>query len=235
MEGSAYLRDIGNYEVLAGYYDELLGDDDGFSAWMPYLQEKPLGSVLELASGSGLLAAELERQGVPVVASDLSPAMKEAARRNGFQGEYRLIDMSQPQIEGNFDTVLCFCDSINYLEKEEIALLAKEVFRVLKPGGRFLFDMHAEERLQEFREEYIEEGTLQDGTAYQWSILADDYNRTLHENFIFYTKDGIVREQHQQNVFVLPEIVKICEGAGFHVRHESFLPGEKELLIGEKR
>ena len=234
MEGSAYLRDIGNYEVLAGYYDELLGDDDGFAAWMPYLQEKELGSVLELASGSGLLAAQLEQQGVPVVASDLSPAMKEAARRNGFKGEYRQIDMSDPHIAGEFDTVICFCDSINYLEKEEFALLAKEVYRVLRPGGRFLFDMHAEDRLQEFQEEYIEEGTLQDGTAYQWSILADSYNRTLHENFIFFTKDGIVREQHQQNVFRLPEILVLCQEAGFCVRHEAFLPGEKELLIGEK-
>ena len=63
MEGSADSRNVSNYEVLARYYDELLQDEEALSLWLEYIEEKEFKTVLELASGSGVMAGILKRKG----------------------------------------------------------------------------------------------------------------------------------------------------------------------------
>ena len=233
MEGSANSKNVNNYTVLARYYDELLQDEESLSLWLKYIEEIPFKSVLELASGSGVMAGILKRKGYDVTASDISVDMKEASKNN-YDGEYLILNMTDYHLDKKFDLILCICDSINYLFLDELDSFFKCAYEHLNPDGRLIFDMHSTKRLQEFSEQYIEEGYIDD-MPYQWSISSDDIDKCLYEHFTFYTKDGMIQEHHAQNVFEINEVKDIMNNY-FDIRViEDFVEDEKVLFIGKKR
>ena len=60
MEGSANSKNVSNYEMLAQYYDELLQDEEALSLWLKYIEKEDFKTVLELASGSGVMSSILK-------------------------------------------------------------------------------------------------------------------------------------------------------------------------------
>ena len=230
MEGSAKSRNVNNYEMLAQYYDELLQDEEALSLWLKYIEEEKFHTVLELASGSGVMAGILQRKGYEVIASDISEAMKDVAWSN-FDGDYLILNMTDYDLDRKFDLILCICDSINYLYEDELDRFFECASRHLNEDGRLIFDMHHKKRLEEFKEQYIEEGYMSD-VPYQWTISSDEYDSTISEHFTFYTKDGMIQEHHTQNVFD-PEKVIIKMEKYFDVRMiEDFVEDEKILMVG---
>lgn len=226
-------REVKEYEFLAKYYDYLLGDEKAFDYWLKYINAKDYHTVLELASGSGVLANILKKQGKEVTASDISNEMKEVAKNN-FDGEYLILNMINFDLAKTYDLVLCVCDSINYLYLDELDSMFKCVYNHLNDGGRFIFDMHNPKRLLEFEDEYIEEGKIDDDVFYQWTINSDLFDNTINEHFTFYTPDGMIQEQHTQNVFEI-DIVKKKLEKYFRVEViKDFIEDEKVLFVGNK-
>lgn len=233
MEGSTNYTNVANYEVLAKYYDELLSDEDSFLLWLNYIKKQDCKDILELASGSGLMAKLLKSEGYNVIASDISESMKNVAKNN-FDGEYFILNMIDYSLDKKFDLVLCICDSFNYLYEEEIDSFMKSAYKHLNDNGRLIFDMHSIKRIKEFKDEYIEEGYLSD-TAYVWTINSDEFDNTINEHFTFYTKDAMIQEHHTQNVFEIEYVKKIMEKY-FEVEViDDFIEDEKVLMIGRKR
>ncbi|MDO4500965.1 MAG: class I SAM-dependent methyltransferase [Erysipelotrichaceae bacterium] len=232
MEGSN--REVKEYEYLAQYYDTLLGDEEAFSFWLDYIEEEPFTTCLELASGSAVLAGLMKKKGYDVTASDICLEMKEAAKTN-FDGEYLILNMIDFKLDKKYDLIVCVVDSLNYLYEEELSSMFKSVYDHLNDGGRFIFDTHNPKRLIEFSEEYIEEGQMDNGICYQWTINADLDENTINEHFTFYTDEGMIQEHHTQNVFDLKMIEdKLIENK-FAVRMiEDFVEDEKVLFIGKK-
>ena len=227
-------QEVNEYEYLAKYYDFLLGDKDAFDYWLKYIEEVPFKSCLELASGSGVLAGILKEKGYDIIASDISKEMKEASKDN-FDGEYLLLNMIDFNLDKTFDLILCVCDSLNYLYEDELSTMFKSVYKHLNLNGRFIFDMHNPKRLKEFAEEYIEEGKINDKIFYQWTINSDVDEKTICEHFTFYTPDGMIKEQHVQNVFDVDVVKNKLIECGFKVRViKDFIEDEKILFIGEK-
>lgn len=232
MEGSN--KEVKEYEYLAKYYDYLLGDEEAFKFWLEYINAKDYHTVLELASGSGVLAGILKKQGKEVTASDISKEMKEVATNN-FDGEYLILNMIDFDLHKKYDLILCVCDSINYLYEEELEQMFKSVYKHLNDGGRFIFDMHNPKRLKEFDEEYIEEGQVDENVYYQWTINSDTFDRTVNEHFTFYTPEGMIQEQHTQNVFEVDDVKNKLENVGLESEVVmDFIEDEKILFIGTK-
>ena len=232
MEGSN--KEVKEYEYLAKYYDYLLGDEAAFKFWLEYINAKDYHTVLELASGSGVLAGILKKQGKEVTASDISKEMKEVATNN-FDGEYLILNMIDFDLHKKYDLILCVCDSINYLYDEELEQMFKSVYKHLNDGGRFIFDMHNPKRLKEFDEEYIEEGQIDENVYYQWTINSDTFDRTVNEHFTFYTPEGMIQEQHTQNVFEVDDVKNKLENVGLESEVVmDFIEDEKILFIGTK-
>lgn len=232
MEGSN--KEVKEYEYLAKYYDYLLGDEEAFNFWLEYINAKDYHTVLELASGSGVLAGILKKQGKEVTASDISKEMKEVATNN-FDGEYLILNMIDFDLHKKYDLILCVCDSINYLYEEELEQMFKSVYKHLNDGGRFIFDMHNPKRLKEFDEEYIEEGQIDENVYYQWTINSDTFDRTVNEHFTFYTPEGMIQEQHTQNVFEPSVVKEKLESVGLESEvMMDFIKDEKILFIGTK-
>jgi ubiquinone/menaquinone biosynthesis C-methylase UbiE len=103
----------------------------------------PYGSALELGCGTGFFLLNLKLAGVLEEGhvTDLSPGMVEVAQRNaaalGFEVEGRVADAeSIPYPDDSFDLVVGHA-VLHHIPDVELAL--REVLRVLKPGGRFVF------------------------------------------------------------------------------------------------
>ena len=92
------------------------------------------GHVLDVATGTGLVAAELLRRGFTVTGVDQSPGMLAVAHRR-FGGEVELINASAdalPLESGSFDH-LTFTYLLRYVADPGAALA--ELARVVRPGG----------------------------------------------------------------------------------------------------
>jgi ubiquinone/menaquinone biosynthesis C-methylase UbiE len=103
----------------------------------------PYGTALEIGCGTGFFLLNLKQAGVLDEAhvSDLSPGMVAAAIRNGtalgFDVDGRVADAeSIPYDDATFDLVVGHA-VLHHIPDVELAL--REVLRVLKPGGRFVF------------------------------------------------------------------------------------------------
>jgi len=103
----------------------------------------PYRRSLELGCGTGFFTLNLKLAGVidECHVTDLSPGMVEVAQRNarqlGFEVEGRVADAERlPYDDDTFDIVIGHA-VLHHIPDVELAL--REVLRVLKPGGRFVF------------------------------------------------------------------------------------------------
>ncbi len=103
----------------------------------------PYAEALELGSGTGFFLLNLMQAGVAAKGhvTDLSPGMVEAAVRNGaglgLEVEGRVADAeSIPYDDASVDLVVGHA-VLHHIPDVELAL--REVLRVLRPGGRFVF------------------------------------------------------------------------------------------------
>jgi len=103
-----------------------------------------LGSVLELAAGTGAVTrrlTELLPDSVAIVATDLNQGMLDQAMAVGTSRpvEWRLADATElPFPDQSFDAVLCQFGVMFFPDK---AKGFAEARRVLRPGGVFLFNV----------------------------------------------------------------------------------------------
>jgi len=112
--------------------------------------EKALGvsqgaRILDLCCGYGRHSLELSRRGYEVIGLDLSELFLHMAKKEaGAEGtKLNLVraDVRHIPFKENFDAVINIFTSFGYFEdEEENQAVLNEVFRVLKKGGRFLFD-----------------------------------------------------------------------------------------------
>lgn len=199
------------YDVLAKYYDGLVKDDVATKQWVDLICTHMKGdTLLELACGSAEITLALAKLGFHIDASDISFQMIEEAKKKPYADKvsFFVMDMCDMHVDKTYDGILCLCDSINYLIKEnDIKKLFKDVHACLKEEGIFIFDMHSLDRKEEFKEEFYEAGIVLDH-EYMWSIISED--DFLYHNFIFYDNDANQKqEQHVQRVYD-PSFIEAC-------------------------
>jgi ubiquinone/menaquinone biosynthesis C-methylase UbiE len=106
------------------------------------IEPGPDDEVLELACGTGEVAAALAGTVARILATDLSPAMVAAAERRGV--EARALDMQELDLaDESFDAVVC---RYGYMLVPDPARALHETRRVLRPDGRLAFATWAEVR-----------------------------------------------------------------------------------------
>jgi SAM-dependent methyltransferase len=101
-------------------------------------------NVLEIAAGTGIVTRALRDAAArsELVATDLSPAMLEIARPKFRADEtvtFQPADaLALPFADASFDVVACQFGIMFYPDKDQGN---REAFRVLKPGGRYIFSV----------------------------------------------------------------------------------------------
>lgn len=117
-------------------------------AFAPFL--RPEEPVLDLACGPGRYLEALSRHGFAVVGLDLSHyLLKACVDRWGHGDEILQGDMRHlPFIDGSFASIINMFTSFGYFSRDtDNVLVFQEVFRVLAPGGVFLFDFINADRI----------------------------------------------------------------------------------------
>lgn len=108
------------------------------AALVAALDPQPGDTVLDLAGGTGDVAEALAGRVERIVATDLSPAMVEAARKRGIpNAEHRVMDMQAIDLpDKSVDAVV---SRFGYMLVPDPARALGETRRVLRPGGRLAF------------------------------------------------------------------------------------------------
>lgn len=151
---------MSSYDALASGYDGLMADG-AYCKRADYLERLfqksriEVRSVLDLACGTGTIACLLAERGYHVTATDgseemLVQAMQKAAVLDAEQMPL-FVHQSMPRLRlpHPVDAAISTIDSLNYLTREkDLRETFFRVFRALKSGGQFIFDVNTPYKLQ---------------------------------------------------------------------------------------
>ena len=168
-------------------------------AELPFI-EKKLGEltgvnkkslkVLDAATGTGMHAIALAKDGYDVTGADLSLEMIEIARRNaqnaGTKVRFEAVGfghLAQPFNHQPFDALLCMGNSLPHLlSAEDLKSCFKDFAACLKPGGMLLIQNRNFDEVLGRQDRWMEPQTFAEGEK-QW----------VFERFYDFNPDGTIQ------------------------------------------
>ncbi|HZV70761.1 MAG TPA: methyltransferase domain-containing protein [Saprospiraceae bacterium] len=127
------------------HYDHYLGPMffEPYAVEVAYrIDPSRVNTALEIGCGTGRVTRQLRkvlRPGTKLIASDISPDMMQLAKENlkDQDIEWQIINGQDLPFEDNsIDLIVC-CFTYMFVEDKDKAF--SEAYRVLKPGGKFIF------------------------------------------------------------------------------------------------
>ncbi len=239
------------YEEFASVYDIFMDNMD-YDMWVEYLHDiwekyniNPK-LIAELGCGTGNITGRLAKEGYDMIGIDISEEMLSVARQKAVDEGYKNIlyllqDMTEFELYGTVDVILCLCDGINYVTKyDEIVKVFKLVNNYLEPGGIFIFDINTEYKFKNM----LGENTFADSeenAAYIWQNYYDKNERIneYYVNFFIRQENGLyerTEECHYEKAYTIEEIKEALKEAGlvFQSCYDAFTfntPDEKSERI----
>ena len=149
---------MGAYENLAVSYDRLTNDVD-YEATVAFYNEilkrenlRPRTAV-DLACGTGSVTRILAQQGLQVTGVDMSEEMLTVAWEKCSQLDnmprFVCQKLQQLYLPRGVDLAVCALDSLDYItDPTDCAEAIRRVYKVLNPGGIFIFDVNTPEKLR---------------------------------------------------------------------------------------
>lgn len=184
--------------------------------------------VLDVACGTGEFSVRLAQKGYTVTGVDLSDEMlviaKEKADQSGVSIPFYQQNMIELETGEQFDSIVIFCDSLNYLHTEsDVQSTFQRVYEQLKPGGLFMFDVHSV-----FKMEHVFAGQtfadVQDEVSYIWNAFEGPEPYSVEHELTFFVKEEEANqydrfdEDHYQRTYDMQKYVAWLEEAGFTVK-----------------
>lgn len=221
------------YSAFAAIYDDVMRDVD-YESWAHHIlalaksHQLPCRRLLELACGTGTLAASLSEAGVSVVGVDKSEEMLRLAReklrdRGVSIPLYRapMENLSDLELDPGFDMVICLYDSLNYVTSEEGVFRAfHEALSLLRPGGGYIFDVTTEYNLLHNFSGYTFAENLEHA-SYIWENNYDIVNKICSSRVSIFHLNGDAYhkhvEVHRQRVYASSWLKQSLETVGFEV------------------
>ena len=146
------------YQALASSYDRLTNDVKYYAIvdfYKKILEREGLSprTAVDLACGTGSVAILLAKEGMQVTAVDMSEEMLcvAAQKAQELDDSPRFICqmLQKLQLPRGVDLAVCALDSLAYITDPEACREAiGRVYRVLNPGGCFIFDVNTPEKLK---------------------------------------------------------------------------------------
>ena len=229
---------MGAYESFASVYD-LFMDEINYDEWVSYVEKlwnrfdlKP-DIVCELGCGTGNISLRLAEKGYETIGIDISADMlseaKMKAEQNGTDVLFLLQDMREFELYGTVNSILCLCDSLNYItDDEDMQQVFNLVNNYLHPGGLFVFDLNTEYKFKEIYGENTFSETDEDA-VYIWENYYDEEERIneYYLNFFMKNETGTydrTQEEHFERAYSLDEIKRFIEKSGmkFEAAYDAF-------------
>lgn len=220
---------MSSYDALASSYDGLMADGSYLkrAAWLERLFKKsriPVKSVLDLACGTGTIACLLARRGYQVIATDLSEEMLTQASAKAAVLEenaplFLLQSMPRLRLAEPVDAVVSTLDSLNYLTREkDVRETFRRVYRWLKPGGQFIFDVNSLYKLRRMDGQMYMDET--EDSFCVWRTFFSEKTRvcTYQVDLFRLNEDGSWDrefEEHRERAWTEEELRLFLADAGF--------------------
>ena len=146
------------YHELAQSYDRLTSDVD-YAATVDFclqiLKRENLNprTAVDLACGTGSVTALLAQLGMQVIGVDMSEEMLCQASQKAERLTNRPIFICQQlqelRLPRGVDLAVCALDSLDYItDPEDCKEAIRRIYRILNPGGCFIFDVNTPEKLR---------------------------------------------------------------------------------------
>ncbi|MEZ5335225.1 MAG: class I SAM-dependent methyltransferase [Methanolobus sp.] len=120
--------------------------------WILNLQNKENMTILDLGCGPGLHCELIAKRGHNVTGVDFSKNSIEYARKQarnkGLDIEYVNLNYLELDEDNKYDLVMMVFTDFGVLELRERETLIRNVYRALKPGGIFIFDVLSDRNLE---------------------------------------------------------------------------------------
>lgn len=232
------------YQDFAGVYDRFM-DDVPYEQWAEridgliqkygvskperdteVLLESERNLVVDLGCGTGTLTELLYAKGYDMIGVDASDCMlnmaMEKKEKSGSEILYLQQDMRELDLYSTVGTVVCVCDSINYiLEEEELLHIFSLVKNYLFPGGIFLFDFNTDYKYREV----IGDTTIaesREDCSFIWDNFYDmEEGINEYDLTVFVREEGELfrrfQETHYQRGYTMEQMRQLIERAGMTV------------------
>lgn len=218
---------MGAYHALAQSYDRLTSDVD-YNATVDFYYEilrkeglKPKTAV-DLACGTGSVAILLAQKGLRVTAVDMSAEMLSEAAQKAMELEnppfFVNQRLEQLRLPRGVDLAVCALDSLDYITNpEDCAEAIRRVYRVLNPGGIFIFDVNTPEKLRAMDGQiFLDED---DDVFCVWRGEFDEETNICSYGMDLFQRNGGVWhrsfEEHREYAYSQTQLTGFLKEAGF--------------------
>lgn len=219
---------MGAYHALAQSYDRLTSDVD-YNATVDFYYEilhkeglKPKTAV-DLACGTGSVAILLAQKGLRVTAVDMSAEMLAEAAQKAMELEnppfFVNQRLEQLRLPRGVDLAVCALDSLDYITNpEDCAEAIRRVYRVLNPGGIFIFDVNTPEKLRAMDGQiFLDED---DDVFCVWRGEFDEETNICSYGMDLFQRNGGVWhrsfEEHREYAYSQTQLTGFLKEAGFN-------------------
>lgn len=219
------------YDKLSKYYDQFL-DLELYDVYYNLIKKHiKKGNVIDLGTGTGVLAIRLAKEDFFVTATDISTRMLETAYHNALTEKvemgFYIHDVLEP-LNKPYDLLVMSSDVINYMQSESDVLKAfKNISDAMDKNSIFIFDFLKVDYLESLND-YNEEIDLGD------SVITWNITKTENLNQVKHTlKMGEDIETHIQTTYTLPEYKKMLNSQKLIVIKSKVLD-ERIILVCQR-
>ncbi len=184
------LQDI-DYEAFADYIEKIFAKNN----LKPEL-------VLDLACGTGTLTNIMAKRGYDMIGIDMSCEMLDIAREKSYDAGLDVLylnqDMTEFELYGTVDAIICTLDGVNYLTEDgDLEALFALVKNYLNPGGIMIFDINTEYKLSRVlgNNTFVAE---EKDIFYVWQNEYDNRAKLCYFNLDFFEKHGDVYKRYKE-------------------------------------
>ena len=215
------------YKNLAASYDRLTNDVD-YAATVDFyfeiLRRENLHprTAVDLACGTGSVAVLLAQRGLSVIGVDLSEDMLTAAMDKAADLDVPPMFICQPlqalRLPRGVDLAVCALDSLDYItDPQDCAEAIRRVYKVLNPGGIFIFDVNTPEKLRAMDGQvFLDED---DDVYCVWRGEFDEGSNICSYGMDLFQRQGSVWhrsfEEHREYAYSQEQLTQYLKDAGF--------------------
>ena len=242
------------YHALAVSYDRLTNDVDYRQTVEFYKQildreECHPRTAVDLACGTGSVTLLLAQEGLRITGVDLSEEMLCVAQQKTQELDnpplFVCQDLSRLWLPRGVDLAVCALDSLDYiLDPEDCAEAIRRVYRVLNPGGIFIFDVNTPEKLRAMDgQAFLDED---DDVYCVWRGSFDEETNICSYGMDLFQRRGDIWhrsfEEHCEYAYSQVQLSGFLKAAGFQNiriyadrRFEAPQPGEQRIYFSARK
>jgi SAM-dependent methyltransferase len=230
---------------LADYPQEQTRDEVSFI--IEAMELPPGARILDIPCGEGRHAIEFARRGYQVSGVDFNEGAIAAAERRaseaGVAVHFETLDMRKLDNVDGYDAAMCYFGSFGHFDDRENLDFARRVFRSLRPGGRFLLDLHVTESLYPiFSERHWTWATHYPPVRIVEERRLDLESGRVESSWLFVGPETSVERSLSIRLYSYRELRDLLLGAGFSAcrafesgKLEAFKLGSRRLaMVAEK-